>query len=252
MKAVAWLLCLGLAVSPGTAVCQTSPVAKEPAPTKVHRFFTYFDGGLAHGDLTLPAYPQEDTNGSPHPATGYMFGLGVEAVVTPSVRLFLDGTTTTRKVKVADQNGYATSFWVYEQTGYSNNLVGPFPTDVYGAMDATGFRLGLKYVLSTQQGFELWGGIAYGLYRWTISFDNSAKDKTYGSATGMTSGPTYLAGVDAPIGKSTDLVLYADVVSPVANPQVDNLFNNGWTWVNAGGNNVMGPYRAGLALRFAM
>jgi len=63
-------------------------------------------------------------------------------------------------------------------------------------------------------------------------------------------------GVDFSIGISPkDTILFtvfADFGSPVAHPEIDNLFKDGWNWKNVGGNHIMGPYRFGVTLGFSM
>jgi hypothetical protein len=46
------------------------------------------------------------------------------------------------------------------------------------------------------------------------------------------------------------ITLFGEGASPVANPEINDLFYNGWTWTNGGGNHIMAPYRLGIALSF--
>jgi hypothetical protein len=46
------------------------------------------------------------------------------------------------------------------------------------------------------------------------------------------------------------LTVFGEGASPVANPEINDLFYTGWTWNNAGGNHIMAPYRLGIALSF--
>lgn len=127
--------------------------------------------------------------------------------------------------------------------------------NVYMNMSATGFRLGVKYGKDIKN-FQPWAGIYYGIYSWRCNFLNKKKSSSWGTDEGYVAGLTYSIGVDFHIKESSagkDLfivTLFGEGASPVANPEISDLFYSGWTWTNAGGNHIMGPYRIGLALSF--
>lgn len=262
MRARSFLVLMALSLCLSAAVLaeemppqeMTAPVAEKPPvmEKKKSSFFVSFHGGFTSGDLIVAAVPKNAPHASPLESSGYMIGVGFEGNILPEFRWFLDGMTTTRSAQVAEQGGYATSFWIYEKTGYSSHDVGPFTTDVNAYMDTTGFRLGGKYVLMAEQSFRPWVGAGFGVYRWKFSYMNSEKTKTYGSDEGTATGLTYMVGADWDLMDDTRLLVFADLTSPVATPRIENLFQTGWTWENSGNNHVLGPYRLGLAVQFAM
>lgn len=107
-------------------------------------------------------------------------------------------------------------------------------------------RLGAKYDFQ-KNGFRPWVGVGFGIYRWTVDYATVDRASSWGSDTGLASGATFLLGVDIFVGQGSMITLFGDFASPVANPLIDDLFHEGWTWDNVVGNHVMGPYRLGVS-----
>lgn len=230
-----------------------SPTPTSFVPPAPPSLFLGFHGGLSSGTLTTPATPKESALfESMNEAMGYFLGVNFEGNLLPSLRWFLDGTLAEQKLQIASEGGYATGFWVYEQSGYISHDLGPFSTDVYLFIRSTGFRIGGKYFFSQTSAFKPWVGLGFGFYKWSFQFTNSSKDKSYGEATGMSSGLTYLLGVNLELDLKNIIVIYADLTSPVAHPKFENLFRSNWTWDNVSGNPIIGPYRLGIAVQFGM
>jgi len=241
------------------ALMVTQVQAEEPQPaaagvttTASPSLFIGFHGGLTSGKISPAASPKEGgENASMMAASGFLVGVNFEGNLSSQFRWFVDGMSSSQKVAVATEGGYANSFWVYEKSNYTSHDVGPFSTDVNAIIQSAGFRLGAKYLVTDSGVMRPWIGMGYGIYSWTFEYANSARTKSYGKATGMANGLTYLAGVNFEIDQKTRLVLYGDFASPVINPKIDNLFRTGWTWENPGGSHIFGPYRFGLAVQFA-
>lgn len=174
------------------------------------------------------------------------FGLSIDYKLAPNMRLFLDGNVTTYRKQVGIEGEYSTSFWVYEMTGYESHIIGPFTDDAYYYMDTTGMRLGLKYDFPAK-GFRPWVGAGFGIYSWKADYATADHSASWGSDSGTVAGATFLCGVDFFIGSGSMITIFGDFTSPVANPVIEDLFQDGWTWDNSGGSHVMGPYRFGIS-----
>jgi len=236
--------------SPTLEPVPQAAVAAEPAAEKTPSLFLGFHGGLTSGQMNSASAPK-GVSSSMMASTGYFVGVNFEFALIPNFHLFIDGTTASQQVDVAGSDGITSSFWIYEQTGYSTHDR-TLATDCIAQMRGTGFRGGMKYYLTENSAIRPWAGLGYGLYRWTFSYLNSEKTKTYGEATGMVSGLTYVVGVSFVLDPKTHIVLFGDLTSPAAFPKIDNLFGTGWTWDNTGGNPIMGPYRVGIAFQQGM
>ena len=181
------------------------------------------------------------------PDTSWAFGLVGEYDVAPSLRLFVDGGLYRQSVVVAKPGSYGESFWVFEQTGYTTDTIGPFPKGVTYFMDTTALRLGASWVMPAGS-LQAWLGGTLGLYAWQATYGTPDRKGKYGQTSGTVAGVTLMAGVDWPIDETMKLGVFADVMSPAAEGDMHDLFNAGWTWHVA--HHVMGPYRIGIRLLF--
>ena len=182
----------------------------------------------------------------------YGFGLSIDYNINPSFRLFFDGNIYTYRRQVGIEGQNSASFWVFEMNDYETNLIN-FTEDAYFYMQTTGLRLGFKYSL-LKDSFRPWVGTGIGFYAWKADYATADRSGSWGSDNGTTTGVTFLFGVDYifnPESKNPIMItFYGDMASPVAKPVIDNLFQDGWTWDNSGGNHIMGPYRFGLSIGF--
>jgi hypothetical protein len=223
------------------------------AEEKESHFLFGFFGQYPFGKANTAVISPEDSYGNLNPIDlGYGFGLSVEYRLAPSLRLFLDGSHSSYRKQVGIAGANSSSFWVFEMTGYTTNEL-HFDDDAFMYMDTTGFRLGAKLVLPGS-GIQPWIGAGVGYYRWDAAYMTGDRSSTWGSDGGYAWGLTYLGGVDIRVSKGDGnglwLTVFADLAAPAVFPVIENLFQAGWTWDNAGGNHIMGPYRVGAG--FAM
>ena len=183
----------------------------------------------------------------------YGFGLSIDYNIDSSLRLFLDGNFYSYQRQVGVEGEYSSSFWVSEMTDYASNLIGPFDEDAYFYMKTTGFRVGVKYGFQ-RESFRPWVGAGIGIYSWNADYATADKTGSWGSDFGSVAGATFLFGVDFIFGRDSEkpmmITFFGDLASPVANPIIDDLFQDGWTWENSGGSHIMGPYRFGISIGF--
>ena len=174
------------------------------------------------------------------------FSISIDYRVSPEMRIFFDGNVSTYRKQVGVKDEYSTSFWVFEMTDYESHIIGPFTDDAYFYMDTTGLRLGAKYDFPAG-GFRPWAGATFGIYSWKADYATVDRTASWGSDSGLVAGPTVMCGVDFLVGSGSRITVFGDFMSPVANPFIEDLFHDGWTWDNAGGSHVMGPYRFGIS-----
>ncbi len=176
----------------------------------------------------------------------YSFGIGMDYKLLPSFALFIDGGFSSWKKLIAEKNGYSAGAWIWEQSGYEDARIGPFPMDTYYYMDATSLRAGARYIPSKGK-IEPWIGVGYGVYAWQATIGNRKEEKKYGQNSGLVGGLTFLGGVDLNF-KDFIFRIFGEAASPVANPKIENLFQKGWTFENTGGEHILGPYRFGIGI----
>lgn len=232
----------------------TGRAVNESNSLKVHKLSFSFGGVVMDGKVTTAVLPTSgDDFGDMNPIESpYGFGLSIDYNLSPKLRLFLDGNAYSYRKQVAVAGENSESFWVYEMTDYTTHYLA-FNDDAYFDMRTTGFRIGVKYDFP-KGNLRPWVGTGFGFYSWKVDYCTTDRSKTWGSATGTVAGATFLCGVDYIFGRASShpmmISLYGDFASPVVNPVIDNLFIDGWTWDNSGGNHVMGPYRIGLSIGF--
>lgn len=228
-------------------VPDASATPPEPGAKPPKRFWFGVWGALPFGEHLATAISPKGSTAVNAPDTSWAFGIVGEYVLTPSVRLFFDGGLYRQSVVVAEPGGYGTGFWVYEQTGYTTHDIGPFAKGVTYFMDTTAFRLGGSWVIPVGK-LETWIGATLGLYAWQATYGTPDRKGKYGQVSDRVAGFTLIGGVDMPIGDSLKMGVYADVMSPAAEKDMNDLFNPGWTYRVA--HHVMGPYRAGVRVIF--
>jgi hypothetical protein len=175
------------------------------------------------------------------------FGIAAEYRLAPTFRVFFDGAMYQQKRLVANAGSYGTSFWVYEQSGYTSHEIGPFGEDAYYYTDTNAVRLGAKYALPLGS-LSPWIGASFGAYRWTATYGNGDRSGKWGQDTGVATGLTYMLGADLALGKSASIGFFADLASPVARIEMEDLFRDGWTWTVSENQHVVAPYRFGIML----
>ncbi len=233
--------------SPNADTVQISPV--------FHKWGLSFGGVLMSGTVTPALWPAGEGNnfgGGLPIESPFGFGLSIDYNIDSSLRLFLDGNVYTYRKQVGVEGQSSTSPWVFEMNDYATNLIN-FTEDAYFYMQTTGFRFGVKYGIQ-KNNFRPWVGAGIGFYAWKVDYGTADRSGSWGSDNGTATGVTFLLGVDYIFSRESKspimITFYGDLSSPVANPVVENLFHDGWTWDNAGGNHIMGPYRIGFSIGF--
>ena len=228
-----------------------APVAPPAQPPAKKPFSLGVWGALPFGEKWATAVtPVEASVQIYKPDTSYAFGIVGEYAVTPEIRVFFDGGMYTQSVEVIQPGSRGTSFWVYEQTGYSDHATPTvFPDGVRYYMETTALRLGAAYVMPLGS-MSAWGGITAGAYKWTATYGNKEAEKKWGQTSDTVTGVTFIGGIDMPLGQAATIGLFADLAAPVAEGTIDDLFYKGWTF--SFGHHAMGPYRVGIRLLTAM
>ncbi len=214
--------------------------------------------GASDGKVGAPFTPEGESQGLVPYDSGFIVNMSLDVTVSPSLRLYLGMAGNVQRKLLARAHGLGNGLWVLEQSGYESPSIS-FETvddDVNMFMDTAGFRLGIKLNPPKSGTFVPWVGISVGVYLWNVDFANLARDSSYGRDNGVVTGITYMGGIDMKIAISNNsekqkyliLTPFIDLASPVANPMIDDLFMDGWTWDNIGGSHVMGPTRIGIML----
>ncbi len=193
--------------------------------------------------------------GQNHTVKSYGVGVMIQRKIANNINLFFDMNTYNYNIFLAEKGKDVQSIWTVEESAthwdepgapqiqYVHNL----PTDVHFDMQATGFRLGGKYILGNKK-IRPWAGAAFGFYEWQANYYNENKTKTYGSDKGYVTGLTFLAGIDFEPMSVVVITAFADLASPVANYKMEGLFYPQWDIDY--NSHIMGTNRFGLTISF--
>jgi len=238
-------------------------VAKEPALSQEKpsgsKFQIGFSGVYPTG--TWPATALSNMGSTSflksqgHTVKSYGFGVLIQGNISKHFSLFFDMNAYDYNIFIAKQGADVQTVWTVEemathydelgapQIPYVHNLA----TDVHFDMQATGMRLGAKYIVGEKK-IRPWVGAAFGYYKWVVNYFNADKKQTYGKDEGSATGLTYQLGVDIEIMPGIIITPFADFASPVANYKITGLFYPQWDIdYNA---HIMGTSRFGLSLSF--
>lgn len=230
-----------------------SPVAEAAKPVKPLFFiFGTMDSGLI---AFLPCKPLEDTY---IPGSAYVIGtqsydlawgagMGIEYRLMDSLSGGIDFGLSSWEKLLVKKDGYGVGNWVWEQNDYMDARVGPFPMDVKYYMDTIFIRFGAKYY--PMHGIiQPFIGASLGIYAWDATIGNRGEEKKYSDiSSGFSSSVSYQLGIDF-VFDEFSFRIFADMATAVGNPKFENLFVNGWTFENTGGEHLQGSYRLGIAL----
>jgi hypothetical protein len=197
------------------------------------------------------------TNSGKQIEKSYGLGVIIQRKVAKNINIFFDINTYNYNIFLADKGSDVQSIWTvaesathWDEPGAPQiQYVHDLPTDVHFDMQATGFRLGGKYLFSDKK-IRPWAGAAFGFYEWEANYFNEDKDKTYGSDKGYVSGLTLLGGVDFKLTKDMVITAFVDLASPVAEYSMEGLFYPQWD-ITDYQCHIMGTNRFGLTLSFA-
>jgi hypothetical protein len=223
------------------------------------RFLIGFSGVFPTGIWPATALSNMGTTsflkGQGHSVKSYGFGVMIQGRITDHFSLFFDMNAYDYNILVGKKGADVSTAWTtaegathWDEAGapqilYVHNLA----TDVHFDMQATGFRLGAKYIVGKSR-IRPWMGAAVGYYKWTANYFNEDKSKTYGKDEGYVAGVTFLFGVDLEIIKGVVVTPFVDLTSPVATYKMEGLFYPQWDIVND--SHIMGTSRFGLTLSF--
>lgn len=197
------------------------------------------------------------TNSGKQIEKSYGFGLMLQRKVTQNINIFLDFNTYNYNNFLAGKGEDVQSIWTVAESAthwdepgapqiqYVNDL----PTDVHFDMQATGFRLGGKYIFVNKK-VQPWAGAAFGFYEWEANYFDEGKDKTYGGDRGYVTGLTFLGGVDFKVTDDIVITAFIDLASPVAEYTIEGLFYPQWD-ITDYQSHIMGTNRFGITLSFA-
>ncbi|MFC1559372.1 hypothetical protein ACFL39_02155, partial [Gemmatimonadota bacterium] len=232
--------------------------AQEPVPASEPVMAISLGLGMSEGNVGAPFTPEGEVQGLVPYDSGFIVNISLDVNAGSSLRIFFGMAGNVQRKILARAHGRGNGLWVLEQSGYESPSISfeSVDHDVHMFMDTAGFRLGAKFAPLESSTFVPWIGVSAGVYLWNVDFANLARDSSYGRDNGVVTGITYMGGIDLRIlisgsnQKRKYLILtpFVDLASPVANPQVDDLFVDGWTWDNVGGSHVMGPTRIGVML----
>lgn len=187
----------------------------------------------------------------------YGLGLIIQRKVAQKINIFFDINTYNYNIFLAGKGSDVQSIWTvaesavhWDEPGAPHiQYVNDLPTDVHFDMQATGFRLGGKYIF-TDKKIRPWAGAAFGFYEWEANYFNEDKDKSYGSDRGYVTGLTVLGGVDFRLTEDIVITAFADLASPVAEYTMEGLFYPQWD-ITDYQSHIMGTNRFGITLSFA-
>ncbi|MCK5218308.1 hypothetical protein KAR10_02225 [bacterium] len=234
------------------------PAPNSNAQSKKKMLFVF--GALHSGLVThVPCKPLE---GPYVPGSAYMIaaqpydnawgaGLGIELKLDEFFAVSLDGGISRWEKLLAKENGYAVGDWVWEQSGYTDARIGPFPRDVKYYMDTTMMRLGGKY-FAMGGTFQPWIGASLGIYAWQAIIGNREQEVKYSEiSSDISFSPALQVGMDFVFDEFA-IRIFSDYGTAAVNPYFENLFRDGWTFETLGGEHVEGVLKFGIALGIAM
>jgi hypothetical protein len=240
-----------------TITSKGAPVAETTGKTK---FLIGFSGVFPTGTWPATALTNMGTTsflkGQGSTVKSYGFGIMIQGKISTHFSLFFDVNTYDYNIFLAKKGADVQSVWTvaesathWDEAGapqiqYVHNL----PTDVHFDMQATGFRLGGKFVMGNNN-IHPWAGAAFGLYKWTANYYNEDKSKSYGKDDGYATGLTFLLGIDLEPMIGIVITPFIDLASPVATYKMTGLFYPQWDIEY--NSHIMGTNRFGVTISFS-
>ncbi|MCK4980336.1 MAG: hypothetical protein KAS62_08060, partial [Candidatus Delongbacteria bacterium] len=105
------------------------------------KYYLGFSGALGQGDDNGTAL--DYWGGEPYEEC-FGFGVSADYPINESFHIFLDANYYTMKVFQSDEGDIVQSQWIFEQSDYNFDIIGPMSSDVYYYMNTTMFRIGGK------------------------------------------------------------------------------------------------------------
>ncbi len=220
-------------------------------------FSGFIQYGESHGTAIAPENGTPDNIGAPY-ETGYGVAGHVLYRLNNEWKIFFEIGYSDRKILCARKDEYGAGSWITDMTGDTlNNFYGPFDNDVYFYMETFIIRPGVKYYILNDENIKPWFGIGLSLYPWNASYMDGNRKKIWGKIKGICFDLTFLylgLDMDIDIGDKEKVTfsLYADLGAPSVKLKFDNLFQNGWTYIDDNGEEVISPYKFGIIMMFEL
>ena len=217
------------------------------------KFLIGFSGVLPTGTWPATALSNMGTSsflkGQDNAVKSYGFGVLIQENISNHISLFFDINAYDYNIYLGKKGQQVSTAWTTaEGAQYSSQLYAVLPSDMNFDMQATGFRLGGKYIIGTNI-IRPWGGAAFGFYKWTANYFNGDKTQSWGKDDGFVTGLTFLLGIDFELMPGIVITPFADLASPVATYKMKDLIYKQWDVQDD--NPIMGTSRFGLTLSFS-
>ncbi|MCX7699133.1 MAG: hypothetical protein N2114_06690 [Candidatus Goldbacteria bacterium] len=218
-------------------------------------FSAFIQYGESNGTAIAPENEVYDNKGAPY-EMGYGFAGHILYALSNEWKIFLEIGYSDRRILCARKDEYGIGSWIADMTGNTFNFYGPFDSDVYFYMNTFIIKAGVKYYILNDENLKPWFGVGLILYPWNASYMNAERSKIWGSLNGICFYLSFLNfGIDMNIdlGEKEKIIfsLYADLGAPSVQLKFNNLFQNGWNYVDDS-EDVIAPYKFGLLLLFEL
>jgi hypothetical protein len=232
---------------------QVKDVTSASVANKKSRFLIGFSGVWPTGVWPATALSNMGTTsflkGQGNTVKSYGFGVIIQGSISKHFSLFFDMNAYDYNIYLGKKDQVIQTSWtVAEGAQHSSQLNVVLPEEMHFDMQATGFRLGGKYIIGNNK-IRPWVGAAFGYYKWTANYFNADKNKSYGKDEGYVTGMTFLLGVDLEIMQGVVITPFVDLASPVATYKMKDLFYMQWDIDY--NSHIMGTNRIGLTLSFS-
>lgn len=223
------------------------------------RFRIGFAGVIPTGTWPATALTNAGTSsflkGQGNKVKSYGYGIIIQGNLSNHFSLFIDMNTYDFNIFLAKQGSDVQSVWTIEESAAHWNEPGApqiqyvhnLPSDVHFDMQATGIRLGAKYIIG-KNNIRPWAGVALGYYKWIANYYNDNKSKSYGKDEGYVTGLTFLFGIDFELMAGIEITPFIDLASPEVTYKMKGLFYPQWDIEYS--SHIMGTTRFGLSITF--
>jgi len=229
--------------------------------SKTNNFFWGISGLIQYGESNGTAIAPE--NGRPdNIGASYEMGYGISGYalygLSDEWKIFFEIGYSDRRILCARKDEYGVGKWVSDVSGdTTNNFYGPFDNDVYFYMDTFIIRPGIKYYVQTDRNVTPWFGLGLSIYPWNASYMSGDRSKTWSSTNGVCLNFNFLYfGFDMKIDfgekETVILSLFTDIGAPAVKLKFNNLFQDGWTYENNEGEEVVSTYKFGIIMLFEL
>lgn len=235
------------------SILNVSNVTPKPGRNTKSRFLLGFSGVWPTGIWPATALSNMGTTsflkGQGNTLKSYGFGVFIQGNISKHFSLFFDINAYDYNIFLGKKGQVIQTAWtVAEGAQHSSQLNVVLPEEMHFDMQATGFRLGGKYIIGNNK-IRPWVGAAFGYYKWTANYFNADKGKTYGKDEGYVTGMTYLLGVDLEVMAGIVITPFVDFASPVASYKMKDLIYMQWDIEND--SHIMGTNRIGVTISFS-